>query len=40
MHMMQIKQRALLQFLAREVTAAGAFFVGAGLVRPKLVATQ
>jgi hypothetical protein len=40
MHMMQMKQEALLEFLARQVTAAGAFFVGAGLVRRKLVATQ
>jgi hypothetical protein len=40
MHMMQMKQDAILQFLAREVTAAGAFFIGAGLVRRKLVATQ
>jgi hypothetical protein len=40
MHMMHMKQEALLEFLARQVTAAGAFFVGAGLVRRKLVATQ
>jgi hypothetical protein len=37
---LHMKQEALLQFLARELTAAGAFFVGAGLVRRKDVVTQ
>lgn len=37
---LHLRQEALLEFLAREVTAAGAFFVGAGLVRRKRVATQ
>jgi len=35
-----LKQEALLQFLLRELTAAGAFFVGAGLVRRKDIVTQ
>lgn len=37
---LHIKHQAVFEFAAREAVAAGAFFVGAALVRSREVATQ